>query len=267
VPGPIERAKHATALIEDWRAASTEAARIRREAIDELRASGMTQAEVAQALGLTRARVSQLVKMGPPPERAFLGAGRLTIAVALKQEAEHGRPAVAQETVAAAERLRDLAHGLDLDSTIDYVPPPGILDLNRDDLIVLIGPRLSPLVAQILAADPVLEFRSDDAGWYIVDQREGKTYRSHLEEGAPGCVGYLGRFNRPDGRGTFLYMAGIHALGVHVAAHYVEHNLASLYDQVRTRRFSALVEGDFEAASREVTASRLITPLYRHDQG
>ncbi len=159
---PVERAKQATTLIDDCRIAGTEAARVRREAIDELRAGGMTQAEVAQALGLTRARVSQLVKTGPPPERAFLGTGPLTIAVALKREAEYGRPAVAQETVAAAERLRDLAYGLDLDSAIDYVPPPGIVDLNRDDLVVRIGPRLSPLVAHILAADPVVEFCTDD---------------------------------------------------------------------------------------------------------
>ncbi len=88
-----------------------------------------------------------------------------------------------------------------------------------------------------------------------------------MDDGTPSRVGYLGRFNRPDGRGTFLYLAGIHAVGVHVAAHYVEHNLAGLYDQVRTRRFSALVEGDLDPASRQVTASRLVTPLYRHDQG
>ncbi|MFC3981718.1 sigma factor-like helix-turn-helix DNA-binding protein [Streptosporangium jomthongense] len=162
VDDPVDRGRRATALLTECQSAITELARVRREVIDELRQRGMTQADIAKALGLTRARVSQLAKAGPPPERAFLGIGPLTVAVALKKESEFGRPAVAQETVEAANRLQAFARGMDLDSSLEYVAPLGIFDLNRDNLVVMLGPRLSPLVAQVLEVDHALKFRKDD---------------------------------------------------------------------------------------------------------
>jgi hypothetical protein len=33
------------------------------------------------------------------------------------------------------------------------IPPPGLVDLNRDNLVVICGPRLSPIIAQVLASD------------------------------------------------------------------------------------------------------------------
>ncbi|MFD0888407.1 sigma factor-like helix-turn-helix DNA-binding protein [Streptosporangium algeriense] len=266
VEDPVDRGQRATALLTECQSAITELARIRREVIDELRQRGMTQADVAKALGLTRARVSQLAKAGPPPERAFLGIGPLTVVVALKKESEFGRPAVAQETVEAANSLQTFARGMDLESTLEYVPPPGIFDLNRDNLVVMLGPRLSPLVAQLLEADSSLKFRKDDQGWHLVDQRAGEVYRSPMDTGGNSCIGYLARVPRPDQHGTFLYACGIHAMGLQGVIHYVENNLPRLYEEVRTRRFSAVVGCDFDPEGHQVTASRLLTPLYRHDE-
>lgn len=264
VSDPVERAKRATALLADYQAGVTEAARIRREAFEELRAQGMSQTEIAQAVGLTRGRIGQLAKSGPPPERALLGAGPLTVAVALKREADRGRPVVAQETMAAVTRLQQLAQTLDLELDVEYVPPPGNVRLNRDDLIVICGPRLSPLVAQVLEADQVLAFRKDDAGWYLVDQREGIEYRSPRDVGDPRDVGYVARLPRPDGRGVFLYLAGVHATGTNGVVHYLQHGgLQELYTQARQQRFSALVECTFDADTLDVVASQRITPVYK----
>ncbi|MER5735002.1 sigma factor-like helix-turn-helix DNA-binding protein [Streptomyces sp. NPDC002262] len=41
--------------------------RIRREAIEEAQATGMTQAEIAKRLGVSRGRVGQLASAGPRP--------------------------------------------------------------------------------------------------------------------------------------------------------------------------------------------------------
>jgi hypothetical protein len=266
VQNPAERGRRATELMTDYQSGISECARVRREAIDELRKAGMTQAAVAEALGLTRARVSQLAKSGPPPERAFLGIGPLTIAVALKKESEFGRPAVAQETMEACNRLQNFARAMELDSQVEYVAPPGIFNLNRDNLVVMLGPRLSPLVAQLLEADTALKFRKDDEGWHLVDQRADTTYRSPQDAKQNSCIGYMARLSRPDQHGTFLYAAGLHAMGLQGVIHYLENNLAKLYDEVRMRRFSTAIACDFDPDTHLVVSSKRITPLYRHDE-
>lgn len=130
----------------------------------------------------------------------------------------------------------------------------------------MIGPRLSPLVAQILESDTALKFRKDDGGWYLLDQRTDVVHRSPMDRGENACISYLGRFQRPDQQGTFLYMAGIHAVGLQGVIHYLENNLASLYDEARLRRFSLAVRCQFDPESHQVTTSERLTPLYRHDE-
>lgn len=267
IQDPVERGRRATELLTECQSAITELARIRREVIDELRQHGMTQANVATALGLTRARISQLARTGPPPERAFLGSGVLTIAVALKKESEFGRPAVAQETVEATNRLQALARSVGLDSVVEYISPPGIFNLNRDDLVVMVGPWLSALVAQLLEADTALKFRKDDLGWHLVDLRADTLYRSPMDTGENSCVGYLARLSRPDQQGTFLYACGIHAMGLQGAIHYMENNLAQLYEEVHTRKFSVAIGSNFDPETRQVVESTRLTPLYRHGEG
>jgi hypothetical protein len=40
--------------------------------------------------------------------------------------------------------------------------------------------------------------------------------------------------------------------------------LADLYEQVGTRRFSTLIASEYDPATRAITSSRRITPLYQH---
>lgn len=265
VPDPIERAKRSGDLLGHHQAALTELSRIRREAVEELRASGMTQVEMAAALGMTRGRISQLVQSGPPPERAFFGTGTLTVAVGGKSEAGKSKPGqvIATADMASYERLRDLAASLKLDAAYEVIPPPGVVRLNRDDLVVICGPRLSPLIGQILEADQALGFDRDEDGWHLVDHRAGQIYRSPMDNGEPGDIGYLGRLPRPDGRGTFLYLAGIHAVGAAGIVDYLDGHLAALYREVKTRRFSTLISCTFDPETHAVTSSEQVTPIYR----
>ncbi|MGH3873405.1 MAG: hypothetical protein ACRDSR_18165 [Pseudonocardiaceae bacterium] len=172
-------------------------------------------------------------------------------------------PVVAQEDLNAYEQLRDLAHSVKLDTTYEVIPPPGVVRLNRDNLVVICGPRLSPLIGQVLEADPNLGFSTDEDGWHLIDRRAGRTYRSPMDTGSPGDVGYLGRLPRPDGRGTFVYLAGIHAIGAGGIVHHLHQEMAELYREVRTRRFSTLIACRFDPHSREILSSQRLTPLYR----
>jgi hypothetical protein len=265
---PVTRAQRAGELLPHYQSVVTEMSRIRREAVQELIDRGLSHAEIATKLGVSRGRVGQLTTSGPPPERAFFGTDRLTVAVGGKLEApkdasgEQGR-VVAQEDFDAYLHLSELAKGLKLETTHEVVPLGGMIRLTRDNLVVICGPRLSPLIAQILESDPNLGFERDDQGWYLIDRQTGTIFRSPADSDQPGDIGLLARLPRPDMRGSFVYIAGIHAIGASGVIHYLEHHLAEVYKEVKTRRFSTLVQCEYDDATREVTSSKRVTPLYR----
>jgi DNA-directed RNA polymerase specialized sigma24 family protein len=65
---PSERARRASQLVTEYQQVAAELSRIRREAIEELIRLGWTQREVAKLLGMTRARVGQLLSSGRRPQ-------------------------------------------------------------------------------------------------------------------------------------------------------------------------------------------------------
>jgi hypothetical protein len=264
---PLKQAQQASEVLAQYQAAVTELSHIRREAIERLMAQGMTKSQLAEQLGMTRARVGQLLAAGPRSEGLFLGTGTLTVALGGKLEAgkPDPGPVVSQEGFQAYERLREIARSLGLEAQYEVIAPPGLIDLNRDNLVVICGPRLSPVIAQVLAADPNLSFEHDDLGWYLLDHATGTAYRSPMDDSEPGDYAYLGRLPRIDGRGAFLYLAGIHAPGNNGAVHYLESHLEELYGEVRTGRFSTLIACQFDPATRQITSSERVTPIYRTD--
>lgn len=270
ISDPVDRAKAAIDLMARYQSRVNELSRIRREAIEEAQAAGMTQAEIATRLGVSRGRVGQLASAGPPPERAFFGTDLVTVSVAGMYEAgkgpdQHPSEVVTREDLNNFEHLRKLVSGMKLDAQYEVIPPTGIVNLNRDNHIVICGPRRSPIVAQVLEGDDSLRFEKDTA-WHLVDQVAGKKYRSPFDDDeSAGDIGYLGRLPRLDGKGTFLYIAGIHAIGASGVVHFLENNLAELYREVRTRRFSTLISCRYDPKTLEVLESRRVTPLYRHE--
>lgn len=268
IADPLERAKATNRLIDELQEDLAALATARRDAIAEMKdGQRKTQATIAVELGLTPGRVSQILKgHRPPAERAFLGSGMLTVAVAGKVESNRPdpQPVVAQDDLVAYERLAEFVRTLGLDIRYEVIPPPGNVLLNRENLIVACGPRHSPIIAQVLESDAALSFVKD-GNWKLVDHVTGHVYPSPMDDGQSSDVGYLARLPRPDGRGTFLYAAGIHAAGEAGVVHYVINNMADLYGEVRLRRFSTLIECDFDPATREVVGSRRLTPLYRPD--
>jgi transcriptional regulator with XRE-family HTH domain len=259
-----DRARAASELLTDLQAGVTETARLRRESIAWLRQHGYSLAAIADILGVSRARIAQLREAGPPPERAFLGTDRPTVAIPLKTEAVSGRPVVAQEDFAAFNLLADLARDLQLEATAEYISLGGELDLDRDNLIVICGPRLSPVVRQVLQSDPALSFDQDDDGrWLLQDRRTGQRYPSpsDLPQPRPADAGYLSRLTRPDGNGTFILLTGIHAVGSHGIIDFLRRELADLYEQVDLQPFSTLIATEYDPVTRHLVRSERIAPL------
>lgn len=62
-----------------------------------------------------------------------------------------------------------------------------------------------------------------------------------------------------------MYIAGIHAVGAPGAVHYLEGHLSELYKELKTQRFSTIIECEFSPETRKITRSKRVTPLYRQD--
>ncbi len=270
ISDPIERARVASGRIEDLRHAVDQLSDLRVEGILKMIDNGMKHSQIAKELGLTPARISQLLKTEGSIERAFLGTGSDPITVAIGGKLEVGRPdgdeqaMVSAESMSAFQVISDVANSVGRSASYEVVPPPGDVDLNRPNLIVLTSPRLLPFLKQVLGADPSYGFGVDHTGWHLINRKTGETYRSPREAGGTTDYAYFGRLPRPDGRGTFLYLAGIHAQGTLGAAQYLAGHLAELYQEVKQRRFSVILTCEYDP-NREIKNVEPLAPLCIHE--
>lgn len=274
LPDPLARARALHRLIEDHQSEVERLSPLRRDALLELTTSGgMTQTEAGAALGISKSRVSVLLKgTKGRPERAFWATRKsLLVCVGAKKEAD--KPAdsagdmISFETLSAFEELGAAAREVGLDAQLEAVPAPGVVDLSRDGLVVLTNPRLLPGLAQVMGADPALRYAHDDSGWYIRDVAERVDYHSPRDTGEPADYGYIGRLPRPGG-GTFIYAAGCHAPGTWAAVRWLITSYASLYEELRTRRWSTVVRCTLnDPYDRQLLSVERVSPLYRHEAG
>ncbi len=261
----VERLRAATEGVSTAQRTMTELARLRRALVQELHDEGWTFAEIAEAAGLSRGRVHQVRHQGPAPEGAFFGHSPLRIATPLKREEKRARPVVAAEDVTASQRLGDLARSLGLDVEYEQIPLSGAIDLNRDGLVVICGPRISHDVAGVLDTDPDLRFKKLDTGWALEDRTTGQVYKSGPDDdGRPCDVAYLGRLRRPDGDGMLIVFTGIHPPGSLGVVHLLTTQLAELHRDARKRPFSVLVGVEYGEDTHEPTKVQTITPVHRH---
>lgn len=259
-----ERARRTSQEFAAQQEVSSELSRMRREALEELVNEGLTHQQIADRIGVARARVGQLLASGPKPERVLLGTGALTVAIGGKPEAQprtaNPSAMISEESSRAYQIISETAGAYGLGIRQEVVRPNQIVNMNRTNLIVIGSPRIVPVVGQPLAADDHLGFSNDANGWYLV---EGDTiHRSPWDKGEPVDFAYIGRLPRPDTKGTFLYLAGIHAMGTVGAAKFLTDNLADLYATVRGKRWSVLVECRYDPDSREIISTQRMSKIY-----
>ncbi|MFF3846993.1 sigma-70 family RNA polymerase sigma factor [Streptomyces sp. NPDC002328] len=269
IEDPYLLLREVTTRLADAQQEVTELARLRRRVVQDLHAQGLSYAQIATKAGLSRGRIHQIRHTGPAPEGAFFGRGAVTIATPLRRDDERGRTVVAVDDVSSGKGLEDLARSYGLDVTSDHVPVSGEIDLNRDCLVVVCGPRMSQQMWDTYAQDPVLHWeQAEDGPWTLVDRRTGTVYRSGQDSDPARSydVGYVGRLPRPDGKGSLLAIAGIHTQGSLGVVHLLASDLNALWGQVGEHRFSTLVGVEYDPETSEPRSVELLTPLYRHDE-
>lgn len=267
LPDRFDQLRQATEGLAAAQRDVTEIARFRRQLISDLRAEGWTYAQIAEKAGLTRGRIHQIRTAGPAAEGAFFGAGAVTIITPLKRDEIGARPVVAVEDVAITNQISELARTLSLEPSIEHIGIDGQVDLNRPNLLVICGPRLSPPVAKVLGSDPFIAWeKQPDGPWTLHDKRTDTIYYSGQDETPTRNreVAYLGRLARPDGAGTLLTFTGVHPQGSLGVAQLLSSELTDLYKKVKTEPFSVVVGTEFDPDTGDVIGTELLTPLYRH---
>ncbi|MFD7307653.1 hypothetical protein [Promicromonospora sp. NPDC059942] len=246
---PVRQARRATELLVVYGQRTTELARLRKAAIDRAHDElGMSYTEVANKVGITKGRITQLRKSAPSVERAFFGVGPVTVGIPLRAIGDRAHAVIASEDDIAAERLTGILESLSLAAERFQIPPSGEWDPPAD-AVAICGPKSSRLTAEAIEADPYLSFKPDDDGrWVITDKDTGETFVSPADAGNPTQdIAYVARLHRL-GR-VLLIVAGVHALGSVGAVEYLRRHLAELYAAVGDAPFSLVVTSKFDGTT------------------
>lgn len=254
---PIARAKKATDLLARIQQQSVELARLRKIAIEEAAdQQGLTFAAVAAEIGLSKGRITQIRQSSPPAERGLFGVGPITVAVPTRMLEARGLPLISSEDAAAAEVATQLLTSLGFTVQQFRIPPDGQWE-PQGDVFAICGPKSSPVTAQALADDPLLDFSQDDAGlWRIQVRTSGEDFYSPMDRPpvVTQDVAYMGRLTYPGG--TMFLIAGVHAIGSVGAVEFLAKHAREIYDQVHEGNWSAIVRSSHDETG-NITGSKL----------
>ncbi|MEV5413580.1 hypothetical protein AB0K60_32720 [Thermopolyspora sp. NPDC052614] len=116
--------------------------------------------------------------------------------------------------------------------------------------------------------DPVIGWDRDDKGWLLRERRTGIVYRSgsQLQPEQPTDSAYLGRLMRPDGKGTFLAIAGICPNGSLGVVQLLANSIAALWGKWAISRSRQWLRSNMTPQTGEPVKVELASPLYRHEE-
>ncbi|HET9647823.1 MAG TPA: hypothetical protein VFP34_06285 [Microlunatus sp.] len=260
---PLAQARHATELIALYQQRSVELARLRKQAIEQaVRDTGMSFSAVAQSVGLSKGRVTQIRQSAPPPERALFGVGPITVAIPLRSIEGRALGVIAAEDSLSAERLTTYLHSLQFQVHQQQIPLDGQWR-PPDDAVAICGPRSSSVTAEAIDSDRFLVFGPDTTGvWSLRDRATDAHFGSPMDAGDPSAdIAYVGRVRYRSS--TLLVIAGVHALGSLGAVHYLTEHAGELFDQVQTSCFSLVVRTDFDGL--DPIRHEILAPARSHD--
>lgn len=253
-PDPIQRGRRATELITLYQQRAAELARLRKEAIEEAHLKGLSYTEIAELLGITKGRISQIKSGAPPAERAFFGVGPVAVGIP-RRDTETGATDFDAGDRAARQLVEKVLARLSLASSRFEIAPDAE-DVPAGDTVMICDPGSAPVAQHLLAEDGALELEKVDGEWCLVEKATGRRYTAPVATDAEDRtdIGFLGR-HEEDGR-VIVHIAGMTSMGSHGVAHWLDSNVSGLYEP-SSRSTSAVIESDVAAGS-SVTGSRAV---------
>ncbi|WP_280409407.1 sigma-70 family RNA polymerase sigma factor [Nocardia brasiliensis] len=260
-PDPIRRGRRAAELMTIYQQRATELARLRKAAIEQAHREGMSYTEIAEKLGITKGRITQIRATAPQSERAFFGVGPVAVGIPRRLGFEEGRerPFFDANDQATQEKVEATLARLSL-ATSRFAIDPTDEKTPDGDCVVICGPKSAPVARHLLDRDPYLGFERTEEGWWITDARTGQRHRSPYlrDNSVRSDLGYFSR--RRDDRQVIVHIAGITAVGSHGVAHWIDQHVGEIFNP-STEFVSGVVECDFDVDF-AVTGSRLFVGPY-----
>lgn len=226
---------------------AAELARLRREAIEQAHAErDMTYSEIANALGITKGRITQIRSGAPARERAFFGVGPVSVGVPQREGTDTRMRSYVDVTDLTTQAEAETLLGTLSLTAAPVTIAPDQQDPAGGDTVVICGPKSAPVGAALLDSDPALGMVRESDRWWIAVRETGERLGSPLGDSPPADadLGYLSR--RHDGDRIVVHVAGIHSPGSLGVVHYLASNLASLYRTVGDRNFSLVVRCELD---------------------
>lgn len=261
---PLRQAQKATKLLTLYQQRSVELARLRKEAIGRaVKETGMTYAAVAQAVGLSKGRITQIRQTAPPPHRALFGIGPVSLLIPARSLPSRSTSVVALEDTEAAEGMRTLLTSLHFH--VHQAPLLPSTDLPPGDVVAICGPKSSAAVARIIAADPVMDFGQRSNGrWTIRHRTTGAELVSPLDDAeADSDHAYVSRVTQADR--TLVVVAGIHALGSIGAVEYLTRYAPALYNATDGGDFSLAISSTFNGLTTSTTEAAWPVDVHQNE--
>lgn len=124
-----------------------------------------------------------------------------------------GRTVVDEADLAAVQKLGRFLGKYGIEVHDELIQPDGYIDLDRDGLVVICGPKSSTVIRHLMGRDDVVRFEHDEEYWYLADQSNAKNYYSlRATKGLNSDIGYISRTERSAASSKkFLSIAGFRA--------------------------------------------------------
>jgi transcriptional regulator with XRE-family HTH domain len=259
---PLRQARRATDLLGVYQQRSVELARLRRDAINRAaRERGLSFSAVAEAIGLSKGRITQIRQSAPPTERAFFGVGPVTVAIPERLMPGRAFPIISAEDDETSRAVTTLLQDLNFQVRPARIPAGEEWQLPDGDLVTICGPISSPTMARAYQADPLIDFSADEHGRFsLTDRASGQRWGSGMDErpARSADVAYVGRLPRPDNRGYMIVIGGIHAIGSLGAATWLRQHLAELHEDTNGKPFSTVIGSTHDGLS--ITSTEVACP-------
>lgn len=242
---PISQARGATELINLYQQRGVELARLRKDAINRAALErGMTFSAIAQEIGLSKGRITQIRQATPRVERVLFGVGPITLAVPVREVSGRAGGVIALEDTTAAQQMTELLESLAFIVQPFHIPPGGQWT-PPDDSVAICGPKTSSVTKAAIDSDPHFAFEPADKTWMLRDRSTGEVQKSPIDEGDPHRdIAYIGR-TYYQGRSLFV-VAGVHAIGSLGAVSHLVNHLSAIYELVGAEPFSMVISAHFD---------------------